>query len=209
MTFHPEILSATQRRVLEKLAPVLSKHNFYLVGGTAIALHLGHRRSVDLDWFTGERLSNPMRLAQALREEGTTDLVTEQIEPGTLHGRVQGVRVSLLEYRYPLLQPLVSWSSSQLAALDDLACMKLSAIAQRGAKKDFLDLYALVLRHRPLPELLELYQEKYDTRDTAHLLYALAYFDDADRQRTPVLLWDLDWPTVKEAVRQWIKDLAA
>ncbi|NIQ96181.1 MAG: nucleotidyl transferase AbiEii/AbiGii toxin family protein, partial [Desulfuromonadales bacterium] len=77
------------------------------------------------------------------------------MERGTLHGTVAGIRVSFLEYRYPLLQPLVPWATYgfSLASLEDLACMKLSAIAQRGAKKDFIDLHALVTSFSSLTRL--------------------------------------------------------
>ncbi|HEY3116114.1 MAG TPA: nucleotidyl transferase AbiEii/AbiGii toxin family protein, partial [Chloroflexota bacterium] len=137
-----------------------------LVGGTALALYFGHRHSVDLDWFTGERIADPIRLAQDIRDEGVS-LVTGQIELGTLYSSVSGVRVSFLEYRYPLLEPLTSWPEfgCLLASLDDLACMKLSAVAQRGSKKDFVDIYALGLNHRPVQDMLRLYQQKYSIAD--------------------------------------------
>jgi hypothetical protein len=96
-----------------------------------------------------------------------------------------GVRVTFLEYRYPALEPPVEWPELQclLASLNDLASMKLAAVAQRGAKKDFADIYALGLPHRPLPEMLRLYAQRYGVADTAHVLYALTYFDEADRER--------------------------
>lgn len=193
MTLHPDAISDQQRGVLRELGPVATEHGFYLAGGTAVALQLGHRRSVDLDWFTQDSLSDPMQWAQQLRNAGVR-LVTESIDETTLHASVHGVRVSFLEYRYPRLQSRVAWSKydTELAALDDLACMKLSAIAQRGTKKDFVDLYAIVREHRSLPALIERYRRKYSTEDTAHLLYALVYFDDADAERMSVLLWDVN-----------------
>lgn len=209
MGFHPEVLGAVQKRVLRQLGPVMTEWQFYLGGGTALAIHLGHRRSLDLDWLTGERIADPMRLAQDIRDEGIP-LVTGQIERGTLHGRVSGVRVSFLEYRYPLLKPLVSWPEGGclIASLEDLASMKLSALAQRGSKKDFVDVYALGLRHKPLQEMLRLYQQKYSIEDIAHVLYGLAYFDDADRERMPRMLWDSDWRTVKKTIQEWVREVA-
>lgn len=209
MTLHLNAIGEEQKVALRELGPVATERSFYLAGGTAVALQLGHRRSVDLDWFTEESLSDPMHWAQELRDAGVA-FTTRSVDTGTLHGSVRGIRVSFLEYRYPLLQSRVSWDEVQteLAALDDLACMKLSAIAQRGAKKDFVDLYALVRDHRPLPALIEQYRKKYSTDDTAHLLYALAYFDDADAERMPVLLWDVDWPTIKQSIRTWVEDIA-
>jgi hypothetical protein len=209
MTFHPEAISTKQHEVLHRLGPIISEVGFYLGGGTALALNLGHRRSVDFDWFTGDRIADPLRLAQHLRD-AQVDFSTGQIARGTLHGTIAGVRLSFLEYRYPLLQSTIPWPRYyiSLASLDDLACMKLSAIVQRGAKKDFVDVFALVKEHKSLPELLNLYRRKYETDDIAHLLYALVYFDDADRERMPKLLWPLDWRTIKQQIRDWVHELA-
>lgn len=208
MTIHPDAITDDQKRVLQTLGPVATDHDFYLAGGTAVALQLGHRRSVDLDWFTETSLSDPMQWAQKLREAGIA-FTTSSVDEGTLHGSVHDVRVSFLEYRYALLQPPISWDDyeTEFAALDDLACMKLVAIAQRGAKKDFIDLYALIREHRPLPVLIERYRQKYSPDDIAHLLYALVYFDEADEERTPVLLWDVQWPTIKQALRDATREM--
>ncbi len=73
-------------------------------------------------------------------------------------------------------------------------------------KKDFVDIYALGSRHKPLAELLSAYQRKYAIREVSHVLYALAYFDDADRERMPKMLWDLDWRTIKRAIQGWIRE---
>lgn len=209
MSWHPESLGTKQKNVLKKLGSVMTKWHFYLGGGTAIAIHLGHRQSLDLDWFTKERITDPMRLARDIEDESIS-FVTGQIDRGTLHGSVSGIRVSLLEYRYPLLEPAVLWLEygCLLASLDDLACMKLSAIAQRGLKKDFVDIYALVLKHKPLGDVLLRYQQKYSIEDIAHVLYGLAYFDDADKERMPRMLWNLDWRTVKRTIQGWVKEVA-
>jgi hypothetical protein len=208
MSFQEEVLSSLQKRVLRQLGTALRPWHFYLGGGTAVALHLGHRHSLDLDWFTAERIADPMRLAQDLREEGIP-FQTGQIERGTLHGTVSGVRVSFLEYRYPLLEPLHLWEEYGcfVASLDDLACMKLVAVTQRGSKKDFVDLYALALEHKPLAELLRLYQRKYSIDDTAHVLYGLAYFDEADQERLPKMRWNVDWRRIKKTLQGWLKEM--
>jgi predicted nucleotidyltransferase component of viral defense system len=187
----------------------MTQRQFYLGGGTALALYLGHRHSIDLDWFTQERIADPLRLAQDLRDEGVS-FITGRIERGTLHGSVSGVRVSLLEYRYPLLEPHVSWPESEclIASLADIACMKLAALTQRGSKKDFVDIYALGLRYQPLPVMLRLYRQKYSVEDTVHVLYGLAYFHDADKERMPRMLWDTDWRTIKKTIQRWVREVA-
>jgi hypothetical protein len=185
------------------------QQRFYLAGGTTIAIYLGHRHSVDLDWFTEEDITDPMRLAQAIREK-EIPFVTGQIERGTLHGAISGVRISFLEYKYPLLRPLITWqrAACQLASLEDLACMKLSALTQRGSKKDFVDIFSLGLRHLSLREMLRLYQQKYSVEDIGHVLYGLSYFDDADQERLPKMFWDADWRIIKKTIQEWVREVA-
>jgi hypothetical protein len=199
---HREALGRPQRLLLPRLAPLALRHGFYLAGGTALALQLGHRRSVDFDWFREDPIDDPLRLAAELR---TPDfrLETDRVERGTLHGRAGGVRVSFLEYGYPLLKPLREVEGLRLAALEDIAAMKLAAVAQRGSKKDFVDVFALGRRFR-LGEMLASYRKKYGVEDVGHVLVALAYFDDADRERTPLLLQRQSWPDVKATIRGWL-----
>lgn len=206
MRFHPEVLSARQQRALERLAPFLSSHGWYLGGGTALALIYGHRQSVDLDWFTEERLEDPQSWALQIQDAGVK-FVVRRVERGTLHGTIGGVRVSLFEYRYPLLQPLLKWTemNCNLASLDDLTCMKLSAVAQRGSKKDFIDVFALLQHHKPLGELLQLYQKKYTVNDIGPILYGLTYFEDTNKERMPRMSWQVSWPQIKNSIENAVK----
>lgn len=207
--FHPEVLTFSQRKVLQQLGPFMTQRKFYLGGGTALSIYFGHRHSVDLDWFHAEAITDSLLMAQDIRDQGIL-FGTGQIERGTLRGTISGVRVSILEYRYPLLKPLVSWPKFEcsMASLEDLACMKLSALAQRGAKKDFVDIYALGSRHISLKEMIELYQEKYRVKDIGHVLYGLTYFDDADQERMPGMKWKIDWRTIKRTIQTWMKEMA-
>lgn len=210
VSFHPEALTPELEAVLRAVGPAATEAGFYLGGGTAVAIHLGHRRSQDLDWFATEGPEDPLGLARELREERRVAFETEAVEPGTLHGFVSGVRVSFLEYRYPALLPPDPWPDFgvRLASLDDLAAMKLAAVAQRGDRKDFVDLYALVRSHRPLGELLRLYRQRYDVRDAGHVLYALSYFDDAEREPMPLMLWPEGWPEIRGALEGWVREVA-
>jgi hypothetical protein len=210
VSFHPEILTPRQREVLRSLGPAASEHGFYLGGGTAIALHLGHRRSVDFDWFRQPLLEDPLDLARDLQEKGIP-FVTGWTRPSTLYGTIRGVRVSFFRFRYRFLQPLVFWPEPgcPLAALEDLACMKLSAISQRGSRKDFVDLFALGRHGFSLQQMLGWYREKFEVDDIAHLLYALIYFDDADAEPRPSMIWKVSWREVKETIRRWVKSAEA
>jgi hypothetical protein len=137
-------------------------------------------------------------------------LTVLRTDEGTLYARISGIQVSWLEYRYPLLGPPERLPAFQceLAALPDLAAMKLSAIAQRGAKKDFVDLYALFSRRISLRQMLAWYRKKFNVQDTAHLLYSLTYFEDADRERLPRMLRPMKWKAIKNAIQQRIRQAA-
>jgi len=207
LIFHLDALNKDLQALLREMGPLMSERGLYLGGGTALAIYLGHRVSVDLDWFTEKSLHDPLNFAQGLKDNGIP-LVVTQVDRGTLHGTLHGINVSFLEYRYPLLVPPNSWPEFHclLASPDDIACMKLSAIAQRGSKKDFIDLYAIVKTYHTLGEALELYKKRYSIEDIGHVLYGLAYFDDAQRERTPKMLWDVEWDTVRESIQGWVKE---
>jgi hypothetical protein len=206
LKLHLEVLGRTQRSVLPKIAPLARSRGFYLAGGTGLALQLGHRRSVDFDWFRTQPIDDPLRLAAELRAAGLP-LEIVRVEKGTLHAAVRRVRLSFLEYQYPLLRPLVEAPSCTLASREDIAAMKLGAVAQRGSKKDFVDIFALGQRFS-LGEMLEYYRAKYRLKDVGHVLVALAYFDDADGERMPALLRRWAWSTMKATIRRWVAGVA-
>jgi len=208
MKWHLEVLRPAQQRLLGEAGMMLDRAGFYLAGGTAVALHIGHRRSIDLDWFSGESLGDVMRMAKALSED--IGFHTSEVAPGTLHGTASGVRLSFMEYRYPLLRRLASIGrfGCRVASLRDLACMKLSAAAQRGSKKDFVDIYALLTEHGTLAAMLDSYVRKYRVSDVSHVLYGLAYFEDAEKERMPAMLWNVTWKEVKDTVRGAVKEAA-
>jgi predicted nucleotidyltransferase component of viral defense system len=209
MKYHLEGLKPKQIKVLRQMGRPMQERGFYLGGGTTLAIYFGHRTSVDLDWFLPDRINDAFILAESLRGAGL-DFVTTQTGPGTLHGTILGVRVTFLEFHYPLLQPVTQWKEMEcsLASLDDLACMKLSAIAQRGQRKDFCDIYILGTKHRPLQDLLSLYQRKFKVKDISPVLYGLSYFDDADDEPMPRMLMNVQWRTIKKTIQEWVKELS-
>jgi hypothetical protein len=208
MTFYPEVMPLSQQKMLHRLGTIARDRGFYLAGGTALAIQVGHRRSVDLDWFSGSAI-DPMALAADLKGAGVPLDVTD-LEEGTLHGKAEGVKLSFFEYRYPDLVPPVEWPEYdvRLAGLEDLASMKLSAVGGRGSRKDFIDIFALGRERFTLDEMLEFYGRKYGVSDLGHTLYALSYFDDAEQDDTPEMLWPIEWGEVKRAIEFWVRDFA-
>ena len=116
-----------------------------------------------------------------------------------------------MEYRYPMLKKTTGWKEKgvALASLDDLAAMKLSAVAQRGSRKDFIDIYALGTKHRPLPSLLGCYSQKFGIPEPSHVLYGLAWFEDAERERMPRMIQHWMWALMKAEIQTWVKNLSA
>lgn len=199
----PDTITGDQRSVLAKLAPLL-QDGFYLVGGVAIAARLAHRTSRDLDLFATR---DPTVLQTDLaRLPGTT---IEGRAPGTMHLKIDGVPVSLIEYRYPLLMPTETCADLPVpvASLDDLACMKLSAIAGRGAARDFWDLHTIVTRTgRPLQAFLDLFTRKYPVEDLGHIVRSLVYFGDATGP-LPAGLIQERWEAIQRDFELWIRAL--
>lgn len=194
----------SHRAVLAKLSTILGAA-YYLVGGTAVAAHFHHRTSRDLDLFT---TSDPTELHPLLDQ--LPGVIVESRSGQTLHLRVDGVPVSLIAYRYPLLEPAtpVAGLSVPVAAISDLACMKLSAIANRGAARDFWDLHTIVRATRlPLEHYLAAFQQKYPVEDIGHVVRSLAYFGDAESAPLPTGLSLDHWRVICSDFETWARAL--
>ena len=202
---HWEALEPEAREAFAIVSRALAGGNYYLAGGTALALMEGHRVSVDLDVFV-ERMRSTEDVLDRLRGQ-VPDLAVTSLEAGTIYVDVLGVQVSVLEYRYPLLGPTVATNGLALANRDDIAAMKLSAIANRGSRKDFVDLWVLLTRHRSLARYMALYEEKFEVRDVGHVVRSLVHFDDAERDPPLRLLVDIDWELVKRSLRSRVEGL--
>lgn len=198
MNWHEEVLDAAGRAAVKRLASALSP-SFYLAGGTALALRLGHRISLDLGLFSRDDALDQAQqevLLEKLKASG--GLTVREHQDGTCHLSLGRTAVSLLRYRYPLLYPAASWKGLKIASLEDIAAMKLSAVVGRGSKKDFLDLYVLS-QSFGLSRLLSFGERKY--RDHADFplqaARALVYFNDAEPEPMPRLLKKLPWDGIK------------
>lgn len=168
---------------------------FYLSGGTALSLQLGHRESEDLDFFSQQPF-NPQILETELTSLGS--LSETELSKGTLNTFFDRVKLQFLEYPYPILEPFVLWEGVSLSSVSDIACTKLQTIGMRGSKKDFIDLYFL-LEHYSLTKLLRLTKKKYVASDYSqtHILKSLVYFEDAESQPMPRMHKNVSWDEVK------------
>ncbi len=193
----PAILTEAQQSALGLLSRLCEVRRFYLAGGTALALHLGHRRSRDFDFFTARAFA-PQDLLSVIRRAGEVQVLQEA--SGTLTVRIASVPTSFFHYDYPLLRPLHDspWGP-KLADPADIAAMKLWAIAGRGSRKDFVDLYAYARSCEGLERVFERFREKYQgiNVDPYHLLRSLCYFEDAEAEPMPDMLHEVSWDEIK------------
>ncbi len=193
--WYRESLSPSAERALTDLQRASVLEGFYLAGGTGLALHLGHRRSADLDFFSSEPFDEEP-LLQKVQQLNGFSLVAKGT--GALHARIEDTKVSFLSYAYPLLFPLESFLDAMVADAREIACMKISAIAGRGTKRDFVDLYAVSKQHG-LRSLVELFRKKFAqaSYSLVHVLKSLTYFADAEKDPMPDMLAPVSWDQVK------------
>lgn len=189
--------------VLDKIKHIPDVQNFYLSGGSALSLQLGHRESEDLDFFTN-RSFQPQLLQQKLLQCGILENV--EIDEGTLNLSVNNVKLQFLYYPYTVLEKFIPWHGIHLSSVIDISCTKLITISMRGSKKDFIDLY-FILQQLTLSELFTKMDEKYKNvhYNYAHILKSLVYFVDADNQPMPKMHKDISWQDVKTSIIQHVK----
>ena len=188
--------------LLKKLSsePALA-HNF-LVGGTSLALQIGHRQSVDLDLFTHFPF-DAVQLLEYLQQR-------YQVQPLTVNNTIfitviEGIKVDVVHFRYPFAFPLIEVDGLRLADMRDIAPMKLDAVTKRGTKKDFFDMYYLFERFEPT-QILEWYDQMFHHSTSFHVIRSLTYFEDAELAEMPLIFDDkVTWESVKKRMIEVVK----
>jgi len=196
MNFYTNTVPSATRAVLDDIKHIPDLQNFYLTGGTALSLYLGHRESEDLDFFIKTRFE-PQILQQKLLQYGNLENV--QMEEGTLNVFMNRVKLQFLQYPYRLLEDVTPWNGIFLSSIVDIACTKLITISMRGSKKDFIDMYVL-LQQITLKTIFAKLDEKYEgvNYNYPHILKSLVYFEDAEIQPMPKMHIALTWEDVKK-----------
>lgn len=173
---HYEILDTARQSLLPRFTYI--KDRFYLAGGTALAFHLGHRESVDFDFFSPSSFDTEKMFDEIQHIFSEHALVKIQEEENTLGVLLdETIKINFITYGYPLLETPMEEPHLRLASILDIACMKLSALTSRSANKDYVDLF-FILKSLPLETLLGAAQKKFPSIDTNLLLKSLVYFDD-------------------------------
>lgn len=184
-----------------ELLTQISKDTFFdefvLVGGTALALQMGHRNSIDLDFFGNKEIDEEL-FVKKLREYGDVNVL--KVSQNILITIINGVKTDFVRYTYPWIFEKVIIEDIRLASKQDIAAMKLNAISGRGSKKDFIDIYFL-LNEFTLEQMIGFYRKKYTNHSEFSMLKSITYFEDAEGNPTPDIFSGFDWESCKNKIR--------
>jgi hypothetical protein len=170
-----ETVKASTLELLNDLMLDENLNDFFLVGGTALSLQIGHRISIDLDLFS-EKSFDQNKLLAYLESERAMQL--DYLDKNTIKGQISGTKIDLITHSYPLVNELILIEGARLASISDIAAMKLNAIIGNGTRlKDFIDI-AYISCFIPLSEMIDAYEQKYKSRNPLLALKALAYHND-------------------------------
>jgi predicted nucleotidyltransferase component of viral defense system len=183
--------------------------DWYLAGGTALTLQAGHRRSVDLDFFTSKDSFNESAFERKLLR--TKKWQTTLRETGTLYGEYDGAKMSFIAY--PFFHPSLdrfNVGSVQVLTQEDIAVMKVIAVSQRGRKRDFIDLHWYCTHVESLTSLLKRAPKQYPGQEenVPHFLKSLVYFEDAESDPMPQMTYSVSWNSVKKFFRSEVRAAA-
>ncbi len=184
------------------------KDDFYLAGGTALALYIGHRDSIDFDFFSLRDLDTVKLFEKIKKVFAEHEILKIQEENNTLTVLIDdNIKLSFFTYKYDLLERKLDEENLFLASVEDIACMKLSAVLGRASNKDYIDLF-YILQDYNLSDILKLFQKKFADTDINLVLKSLVYFDDVDIE--PIMFKhkkDIDFEKVKLFLIEKIKSL--
>jgi predicted nucleotidyltransferase component of viral defense system len=191
-TVVPELME-----LLRKLMKVEEFSNFYLVGGTSLSLQIGHRNSIDIDLFGNQNIDSDLFIS-ILNDFGKTEV--SKSSKNILITDVSGIKVDFVNYQYKLLDEPIEIEGIRMVSKKDIAAMKLNAIAGRGSKKDFIDLYYL-LDEFSLKEMVDFYSQKYFDGSEFMVVKSLSYFEEANEQPQPQMMKSsFNWETCKQKI---------
>jgi hypothetical protein len=205
---HRKALGPGVIKVLKKAGPVMARRSALLAGGSGLALHLGHRASADLDFFTLGRFGHEALTAE-LRRAGLSFRLLSEGE-GFIIVELDRVKLSLFQYPYPFLDPPAAFEGARVAGILDIAAMKMIAVSQRGTKRDFTDLY-FVMQHFPFHRVARHMVRRFGPEriNPVHLGKSLVYFADAESDPDPRFFKNtaVPWEKVKRFFRNRVRQL--
>jgi hypothetical protein len=192
--------------ILKELMKIEELQSFSLVGGTALALRFGHRRSIDLDLFFNDKFDIPQIVSILEYSFGDRFIYKPQHPLFGIFCFINEVKVDIVHYPFNPIAPIETVEGIRLYSDADIAAMKIQAILGRGKKKDFWDLYEL-LRHHPLQQIMDWHKQKYPNQMLAiSIPNAITYFVDAEDSEDPISLSGQNWELIKKGISKVVSD---
>ena len=185
--------------LLKRISTLNSLTNFALGGGTNLALRIGHRLSIDLDFFTNSEFANALIFQNITREFPTADLLFEQNQ--TMMFNINGIKVDFILYPFSWLEPFDLIADSRFISITDIIPMKLQALSNRFSKKDFWDI-AFLLKEVTLVKMIEIFKRKFPQIDPGFILHSLVTFEEAEKEPDPVCILPETWNGVKKKLKE-------
>ena len=207
IAFHTKILNKDQVNLLFRLK---LPENYYLAGGTALALYLGHRTSLDFDFYTPSEFGKEEIINLLKKNLKDKDIKITSIERNSFIGKIYNVNISIFYYSYELLDKTINLRNIQIASISDIAAMKTIAIIQRPAKRDYIDM-SFLLKEYSMEEIFSWSYKKYPNFNQYLALRALSYFGDVDNEKIEergikILDKSFSWGKAKRELIKKVKD---
>jgi len=200
--FLQEVLSKDRLELLPYFQKIKEKW-FYLAWWTSLALQLGHRQSIDFDFFIKWDFDENQLFDELIKIFEDKNIKKNFSEKNTLYVEVEGVKISFFWYDYNLLEDLIQTKYFDLASLKDIWCMKLWAIQKRATNKDYVDLY-YILQNISLEELIEGFYKKYWRIISEYMiLKSLVYFEDLSYEKLIILDNKISFADIKK----WLENV--
>ncbi len=207
---HFEILPRATKKALDSLSKQnwLKDSAWYLAGGTALGLQAGHRKSVDLDFFTEKKDFDSAEFLDSLFNNSEWKTVINK--KNTVYGELFKAKISFIAYPFFVpKQDYVQYGTIKMLSPLDIAVMKIIAISQRGRKRDFFDLFWCAQHIEPLEKTIKRLKTQYPAvaHNYHHILKSLVYFNDAENDPPPEIFFKASWRTVKNYFRKEVVDI--
>lgn len=187
-------------RLIQELHDLPQLKKFYLVGGTSLALQLGHRNSIDIDLFIQDDfdVDNIINILTPMYE--VKEIFRRE---NTIIALINNIKTDFIKHAYPFILPPITEEGITFLSMQDIAAMKLHAIIQSGKRmKDFIDIYFL-LQHFSMKEMLDFFTKKYTYTNPMVALKAVNFLDDLDESiDPPKLLNPLPLKQIKKRIQE-------
>ncbi|HEX5151462.1 MAG TPA: nucleotidyl transferase AbiEii/AbiGii toxin family protein [Parafilimonas sp.] len=185
--------------ILKTICGINDLNSFGLGGGTNLALRMGHRLSVDLDLFTNTPFNTGSIFHVIAKRFSSSELLFEQNQ--TMMFSIDDIKVDFILYPFPWLKPFDTIEGIRLLSIEDIIPMKLQAISNRNAKKDYWDIVALFKTY-PLDEMLKVFSSKFPQVDIGYIIHSLTDFEIADSEPDPDTSYGITWNSIKTSLSE-------